>query len=153
MTFGASSNGTINSGDEVFQIIKSTDASTGAVSWTLKTYDKDGNFVNTTPVSMNTSGSTISFSYNYVDEDGSSTTVEFKDIPNVFNGASASNFTIKEVQPLDVDTMQQTAQEILFIMSGILQKMNSKLRQVIHQSTMHLQLRGQLYHSFYLVEM
>lgn len=113
LTFGASSNGTINSGDEVFQIIKSTDASTGAVSWTLKTYDKDGNFVNTTPVSMNTSGSTISFSYNYVDEDGSSTTVEFKDIPNVFNGASASNFTIKEVQPLDVDTMQQTAQEII----------------------------------------
>ena len=113
LTFGASSNGTINPGDEVFQIIKSTDASTGAVSWTLKTYDKEGAFVNTTPISMNTSGSTISFSYNYVDEDGSSTTVEFKDIPNVFNGASASNFTIKEVQPLDVDTMQQTAKEII----------------------------------------
>lgn len=113
LTFGASSNGTINSGDEVFQIIKSTDESTGAVSWTLKTYDKDGNFVNTTPVSMNTSGSTISFSYNYVDEDGSSTTVEFKDIPNVFNGASASSYTIKEIQPLDLDAMQETAKEII----------------------------------------
>lgn len=147
LTFGASSNGTINPGDEVFQIIKSTDANTGAVSWTLNTYDKDGTFKATTPVSLNTSGSTISFSYNYVDEDGSSTLVEFKDIPNPFNGGNTSSFTIKEVQPLDVDTMQQTAQEIIKSLKNSIYnvwdptKMNSKLRQVIHQSTMHLKIR------------
>lgn len=113
LTFGASSNGTINPGDEVFQIIQGPNGADGKPTYSLKTYDKDGAFVDTTPISINTSGSTISFSYNYVDEDGSSTTVEFKDIPNVFNGASASSFTIKEVQPLDVDTMQQTAKEII----------------------------------------
>ena len=113
LTFGASSNGTINPGDEVFQIIQGPNGADGKPTYSLKTYNKEGAFVDTTPISINTSGSTISFSYNYVDEDGSSTTVEFKDIPNVFNGASASSFTIKEVQPLDVDTMQQTAKEII----------------------------------------
>lgn len=113
LTFGMSSNGVIAPGDEIFQIVRTTDPSTGRDQYTLKAYDSAGNLTTPANFNINASGNTISFSYDYVNEDSSTTRMEYKDIPNLFKGVSASGFAIKETQPLDLDTMRDTAEEII----------------------------------------
>lgn len=113
LTFGASSNGTIAEDDKIWTITKSTD-SAGTVSWSLSAYDEASDSYTVIPsATVNASGSTISISYPYTDADGQQQTITYSGIPNAFNGASTSSYTISEQQPLDLTTMQETAKEII----------------------------------------
>ena len=124
ITFGSSVDGsTIAEEDRTWAIEKSTpwiwdDAEKttghyGTPTYKLYAYDDASEtWVEKTGANINFSGNTINISYQYTDDDGASQTAKFEGIPNAFNGTSTNSYSIIETQPVDVESMKETALDV-----------------------------------------
>lgn len=141
LTFGASSEGTIAEDDRIWTIQKTsepiyqTDASGEYVLddagnkiligykppvYSLLSYDYNSDSYTTIiGATINNSGSTISLSFPYEDDEGTQQTVTYEGIPNVLDGyGNTSSYSIVETMPLDLESMKSTAEEIIKSLSS-----------------------------------